>query len=116
MWVNVGDQQFHLPQGKAQHFRGTIGLMVPDLDKLRWRLDQVGRSLTETEFSWRESDDYIEVTCPWGNRLRCHAPDDNHDARHALSRHGRTCGFGRRHRELLSRRVRNAGHLRQRRR
>ncbi len=26
MWVNVGDQQFHLPQGKAQHFRGTIGL------------------------------------------------------------------------------------------
>ena len=41
MWVNVGDQQFHLPQGKAQHFRGTIGLTVPDLDKLRWRLDQV---------------------------------------------------------------------------
>src|SRR5262249_15644386 len=39
MWVNVGDQQFHLPQGKAQVFRGVIGLIVPDLDQLRWRLE-----------------------------------------------------------------------------
>ncbi len=76
MWVNVGDQQFHLPQGKAQHFRGTIGLTVPDLDKLRWRLDQVGKTLSGTQFSWREAGDCIEATCPWGNRLRCHAPDE----------------------------------------
>jgi len=80
MWVNVGDQQFHLPQGKAQHFRGTIGLTVPDLDKLRWRLDQVGKTLSGTQFSWRASEDssgnHIDVTCPWGNHLRCHAPDE----------------------------------------
>ncbi len=75
MWVNVGDQQFHLPQGKAQRFRGSIGLVVPDLDKLRWRLDQVSRSLTETQFAWKASGDQVEVTCPWGNRLLCHAPD-----------------------------------------
>ena len=68
MWVNVGDQQFHLPQGKAQRFRGTIGLVVPDLEQLRWRLDQVGRSLKDTEFGWEVYDDYIGVTCPWGNR------------------------------------------------
>ena len=74
MWVNVGDQQFHLPQGKAQRFRGVIGLVVPDLDQLRWRLDQVGRSLKDTEFGWEVYDGYIGVTCPWGNRLRCHAP------------------------------------------
>src|SRR5258705_109175 len=77
MWVNVGDQQFHLPQGKAQRFRGTIGLVVPDLDKLRWRLDQVGRSLTGTQFAWKNAGDDVEVTCPWGNRLLCHAPDES---------------------------------------
>jgi hypothetical protein len=76
MWVNVGDQQFHLPQGKAQHFRGTIGLVVPDLNQLRWRLDQVGRSLKDTEFGFEIYDDHVAVTCPWGNRLRCHAAND----------------------------------------
>jgi hypothetical protein len=76
MWVNAGEQQFHLPQGKAQRFRGHIGLVVPDLDQLRWRLDRVGRSLKDTQFGWEVYDDHIGVTCPWGNQLRCHAPDD----------------------------------------
>ncbi len=76
MWVNVGDQQFHLPQGNAQRFRGTIGLVVPDLEQLRWRLDQVGRSLKDTQFGWEVYDDYIGVTCPWGNRIRCHAANE----------------------------------------
>ncbi len=76
MWINVGDQQFHLPQGKAQRFRGTIGLVVPDLEQLRWRLDQVGRSLKDSEFGWEVYDDAIGVTCPWGNRFRCHAAND----------------------------------------
>ncbi len=75
MWVNAGDQQFHLPHGKPQRFRGHIGLVVPDLDQLRWRLDQVGRSLKDTQFGWEVYDDHIGVTCPWGNQLRCHAPD-----------------------------------------
>jgi hypothetical protein len=76
MWVNLGDQQFHLPQGKAQRFRGTIGLVVPNLDQLRWRLDQVGRGLKDTQFAWQAQDDHVAVTCPWGNRIRCHAADD----------------------------------------
>ena len=75
MWVNIGEQQFHLPQGKPQRFRGHIGLVVPDLDELRWRLDRVGKGLTETEFGWEVYDDHIGVTCPWGNTLRCHAAD-----------------------------------------
>jgi hypothetical protein len=75
MWINAGDQQFHLPEGKPQRFRGHIGLVVPDLDQLRWRLDQVGKSLKDTEFGWEVYDDHIGVTCPWGNQLRCHAPD-----------------------------------------
>src|SRR5262245_55190991 len=76
MWVNVGDQQFHLPQGKAQVFRGVIGLVVPDLDQLRWRLEQVGRALKDTQFAWRTIGDCVAMTCPWGNQIRCHAPDD----------------------------------------
>jgi hypothetical protein len=75
MWVNVGDQQFHLPEGKAQRFRGQIGLTVPDLEQLRWRLDRIGKSFHDTEFGWEVYDDHVGVTCPWGNRLRCHAPD-----------------------------------------
>jgi hypothetical protein len=75
MWVNIGEQQFHLPQGKPQRFRGHIGLAVPDLDELRWRLDRVGKALKDTEFGWEVYDDYIGVTCPWGNALRCHPTD-----------------------------------------
>ena len=26
-------------------------------------------------FDVREAGDTVEATCPWGNRLRCHAPD-----------------------------------------
>ena len=73
MWVNVGDQQFHLPQGKAQHFRGTIGLTVPDLDKLRWRLDQVGKTLSETQFSWRDPAPHRRDLSV-GQSAACHAP------------------------------------------
>ena len=32
LWINVGSQQFHLPKRDAQILRGTIGLVVPDLD------------------------------------------------------------------------------------
>src|SRR5438045_7851373 len=30
MWINIGDQQFHLPTGKPQVLRGHTGLVVPD--------------------------------------------------------------------------------------
>ncbi len=76
MWVNVGTSQFHLPSGKAQVMRGTVGLVLPDLDNLAGRLDRVLPRLADGHAaSWREVDGAIEVTCPWGNRIRCHAPD-----------------------------------------
>src|SRR5687768_18394929 len=28
----------------------------------------------KTKFSWQEKGDVIEATCPWGNRVRLHAP------------------------------------------
>lgn len=74
MWVNVGEQQFHLPTRDPQVIAGHIGLVVPTLDALRDRLNTVAGPLADTRFSWSDADDHIAVTCPWGNRLRCYAP------------------------------------------
>jgi hypothetical protein len=75
MWINVGRAQFHLPARGAQVVRGTTGLVIPDIAALLERLARVKKDLAETKFSYRETNDGVEVTCPWGNRIRCHAPD-----------------------------------------
>ena len=76
MWVNVGESQFHLPTGEAVVAPGLVtGLVVPDLEHLRRRLERVGDLLLGTEFAFFEEDGAIEAICPWGNRIRCHAPD-----------------------------------------
>jgi hypothetical protein len=84
MWVNFGRTQVHLPsrgaQPKPQVLRGTAGFVVPDLEALKKRLEHVGAELkrvlpeVHTRFAWREKDGVVEATCPWGNRVRCHAP------------------------------------------
>ena len=75
-WINVGTCQFHLPVGPAQVLRGVIGLVLPDLDALEQRLTAVTRRLPGTRFGFRRvAHDLVEVTCPWGNRIRVHAPD-----------------------------------------
>ena len=75
MWVNVGRGQFHLPTRGTQVLRGTTGLVLPDLEALLRRLTYVKSQLEGTKFSFREAGDVVETTCPWGNRIRCHAPD-----------------------------------------
>lgn len=75
MWVNIGRSQFHLPVGDPQIVRGRVGLVVPDLDSLAQSLDQVRGELDGTRFSFTRENAYIDVTCPWGNAIRCHAPD-----------------------------------------
>jgi hypothetical protein len=82
MWVNFGRNQVHLPSrgSKPEVVRGTVGFVVPSLDDLKKRLEHAGKEMKrvapekETKFSWREKDGAIEATCPWGNRVRCHAP------------------------------------------
>ena len=32
--------------------------------------------LADTKFSFKEHNDYVEATCPWGNELRLYTPDD----------------------------------------
>ncbi len=75
MWINVGRAQFHLPTRAPQVVRGTTGLVVPDLEALLARLAKVAPQLEGTKFSYRAANDAVETTCPWGNRLRLHAPD-----------------------------------------
>ncbi|WP_428486467.1 VOC family protein [Rhodopila sp.] len=76
MWVNVGRGQFHLPsRAKPQVVRGTTALVLPDLEALLKRLDHAKKFLEGTHFSFREAGDTVEATCPWGNRIRVHAPN-----------------------------------------
>jgi hypothetical protein len=75
MWINAGMCQFHLPVGQAQVLRGATGLVLPDLDALQARLEAVAPRLAGTRFGFVRAGDAVEVTCPWGNRIRCHAPD-----------------------------------------
>jgi len=75
MWVNVGRSQFHLPTGEAQVLRGRIGLVLPDLDTLERRLAAARAPLDGTRFDFALSESHVDVTCPWGNRIRCHASD-----------------------------------------
>jgi hypothetical protein len=84
MWVNFGRTQVHLPSRgqspKPERLRGTIGYVVPDLEALKKRLEFAGSEMKRvapektTQFSWREKDGAVEATCPWGNRVCCHAP------------------------------------------
>jgi catechol 2,3-dioxygenase-like lactoylglutathione lyase family enzyme len=76
MWVNVGRGQFHLPtRSPAQVVRGTTALVMPDLEALLRRLRNTQKYLEGTQFGYREAGDAVETTCPWGNRIRVHAPD-----------------------------------------
>ena len=74
MWINVGEQQFHMPTREPQVIPGHIGIVVPDLAELRERLASVKELLADTPFGYSEEDDHVAVTCPWGNHLRCYAP------------------------------------------
>jgi hypothetical protein len=78
MWINVGEQQFHLPTGGRAHLiPGHIGLVVPDLGELETRLKAAQDQLAGTRFAWSLNADHINITCPWGNQFRCYAPAPN---------------------------------------
>ncbi len=74
MWVNIGRSQCHLPSRGTQRLRGTIGIVVPDLQKLVQRLEKTAPRLAGTQFKFSVQSDHVNATCPWGNRFRCHAP------------------------------------------
>jgi hypothetical protein len=75
MWVNVGRSQFHLPSGEPQVLRGHIGIVISGREALLERLASVAKKLEGTAFGFSAHNDYVEATCPWGNRVRCYEPD-----------------------------------------
>jgi hypothetical protein len=74
MWVNVGQQQFHLPTGAPQVVRGHVGVVLPDLAELPGRLAAIEPQLAGTKFAYAVEDKHVRVVSPWGNVLRCQAP------------------------------------------
>ena len=109
MWANIGISQFHLPSGAPQVLRGVTGLVVPDRADLLWRLARQRAALAGTRFAFHETEDAVEVTCPWGNRIRVHAPDEARFGRITLGMPyvefdvppGSTPGIARFYREIL---------------
>lgn len=76
MWINVGRQQFHMPLNDPQVLRGTVGLVLPDLEGLKVRLDRIGRRFKDSKLNYTEGNGHVDVTCPWGNHIRCHPPGE----------------------------------------
>lgn len=77
MWINIGRQQFHLPShAEAQVLNGHSGLVMPDRGALLERLDGVKDALTGTKYAFAEHNDYVQVTCPWGNEMRVYEPGE----------------------------------------
>ena len=74
MWINLGEQQFHLPRGDAQVFGGHIAVVVADLDDLEKRLGSIAKPLTGSCFEFLRDGDQVRITCPWGNDIRAFGP------------------------------------------
>ncbi len=76
MWVVVGrTSQFHMLSGEALVLRGVVGVVIPDRTALLARLESVKVRLKGTKFSYKATNDYVEATCPWGNRFHLYTPD-----------------------------------------
>jgi hypothetical protein len=58
--------------------------VIPGRKALLDRLASVAKKLEGTAFSFREHNDYVEATCPWGNRVRVFEPDAERFGRIAL--------------------------------
>ena len=76
MWINMGRSQMHLPRRdpSPQILRGTIGIVVPNLNEIEESLDTVKEQLIGSRFSYKRKNDTIEVRCPWGNKFKIHEP------------------------------------------
>ena len=75
MWVNVGEQQFHLPTRSAQVIDGHVGMILPDLKALMARLESIAVGLKGTGFTYSMESDHVAITSPWGNHYRCYESD-----------------------------------------
>ena len=76
MWANIGRSQFHLPSRGMHVLRGYTGLVMPWFDALPAKLEAARALLVDTQYAFTVHNSHIDVTCPWGNRIRVHEPSD----------------------------------------
>ncbi|MBM85844.1 MAG: hypothetical protein CMM47_07470 [Rhodospirillaceae bacterium] len=76
MWINVGRSQVHLPRRDTapQVLRGTVGIVVPNLDEVEDTLTSIAYRLEDTKFRFKRNKTSIDAVCPWGNKFRIHGP------------------------------------------
>jgi hypothetical protein len=75
MWVNIGKSQIHMPTGEPLVFRGHVGIVIPNREELLNRLQGVKKQLKDTKFKFKETNDCVKASCPWGNKFRLYEPD-----------------------------------------
>jgi hypothetical protein len=73
-WVNIGDEQIHIPRRPAQYLPGHVGVIVPNLQALAARLESVKDYLKDTKFEYRVESDHVVAISPWGNEFRAYEP------------------------------------------
>src|SRR5438552_2545869 len=56
MWINAGQQQFHMPTGKPEVVRGIVGFVIPDIEGLKMRLGAAREKLAGTKFMCAAED------------------------------------------------------------
>jgi hypothetical protein len=76
MWVNIGRNQIHMPTRPPQVLRGHTAIVLPSREALMKRLAAVTDRLAGSQFAVHETEGFVEVISPWGNRIRCFEPDE----------------------------------------
>jgi catechol 2,3-dioxygenase-like lactoylglutathione lyase family enzyme len=82
IWMNIGANQFHLPQAEqAQVLDGTITLVYPEIEMLVDRYKEVEKSgkLKGSKFALQvDSSNGLDVTDPWGGKFILVKGDSSH--------------------------------------
>ena len=76
MWVNVGQQQFHLPtRDTSQVVRGTRGHCHAGYRSVEKTSRRHSTYLSQhLVYGGAAENGHVAITCPWGNNIRVHAP------------------------------------------
>ena len=75
MWVTSASRNSTCQRVSRRWCAAASVSSFPICKALVARLRNVAGLLAGTRFSFTEQGDHVDTMCPWGNRIRCHAPD-----------------------------------------
>ena len=73
MWINVGRSQFHLPTARRRCCAVIRELVMPGPRGPGAPAGMMSQPPRRHALSFKEHEEFVEATCPWGNRIRCYA-------------------------------------------